>query len=214
MCADLLRVGEQIRLLEEGGVDLFHIDIMDLHYVPNLTLGPDFARAVRRATELPLNCHLMVEAPDALIPVLADAGADVIVPHFEAPHHIDRTLNYIREVGCKPGVAVNPATPVEALKHVLPLVDEVLMMSVNPGFAGQKFIPYVMDKIRKLRRCLDERGLGAEIMVDGGVSLELLPELREAGADIAVVGSSSLFLAGVPLEKALAQLMALVRNLE
>jgi ribulose-phosphate 3-epimerase len=213
MCADLLKVGEEVRLLDEGGVDLFHVDIMDLHYVPNVTLGPDFVKAVRRATKLPLNCHLMVEDPDLLVPVLADAGADIIVPHIEAPYHIDNTLNRIREAGCRPGIALNPATPVAQLEHVLPLVDEVLVMSVNPGFAGQKFIPYVMDKIRHIRQCLDNLGLKAQIMVDGGVTQGLLPKLAEAGTDVAVVGSSSLFFKDVPLKQALADLMTVVRGL-
>ena len=214
MCADLLRMGEQVRLLEEGGVDLFHVDVMDGHFVPNLTLGPDFVAAVRRATELPIDCHLMVDDPDTLIPLFADAGANIIIPHLEAPHHVDRTLRLVGDVGCRVGVALNPATPIEQLEHVLGLVELVVVMSVNPGFAGQKFIPYVMDKVTRLHGYIESRGLDVGIMVDGGVTLELIPQLAKAGADIVVAGSSCLFLKGVPLADALAQLLAVASESE
>jgi len=186
--------------------------VMDGHFVPNLTLGADFVKAVRRATSLPIDCHLMVTDPDRFIPVFAQAGADILIAHLEAPHHIDRTLRLVAEVGCEAGVALNPATPVEALEHVLELVKLVLVMSVNPGFAGQRFIPYVMDKVRRLRRRIQERGLEVAIMVDGGVTPELIPQLAEAGADIVVAGSSCLFLKDVPLREALADLMAVARR--
>jgi len=214
MCADLLAVGEQVRLLQQGGVDLFHVDVMDGHFVPNLTLGPDFVAALRRATELAIDCHLMVDDPDTLIPLFADAGANIIIPHLEAPHHIDRTLRLIGDVGCRAGVALNPATPIEQLEHVLGLVELVLVMSVNPGFAGQKFIPYVMDKVTRLHRYIESRGLDVGIMVDGGVTPELIPQLAKAGADIVVAGSSCLFLKGVPLADALAQLLAVASESE
>lgn len=214
MCADLLKMGEQVRLLEEGGVHLFHIDVMDGHFVPNLTLGPDFVAAIRRATELPIDCHLMVADPDSLIPVFADAGASILIPHLEAPHHIDRTLRLIGDVGCKAGVALNPATPIEGLEHVLELVELVVVMSVNPGFAGQKFIPYVLDKVARLRRYLGSRDADVGIMVDGGVTVELIPKLAAAGADIVVAGSSCLFLKDVPLADALAELLAVARQSE
>jgi len=212
MCSDLLRVGEQVRLLDEGGVHLFHVDIMDGHFVPNLTLGPDFVAAVRRASDLPIDCHLMVTDPDGLIPVFADAGANIVVPHLEAPHHIDHTLRLIGDAGCQAGVALNPATPLEDLEHVLELVELVLVMSVNPGFAGQKFIPYVMDKVARLGELIEERDLDVAIMVDGGVTLELIPRLAEAGADIVVAGSSCLFLEGVPLKDALSDLMSVINK--
>jgi len=212
MCANLLRLGEQVRLLDEGGVHMFHVDVMDGHFVPNVTLGPDFVAAVRRATDVPIDCHLMVTDPDSLVPVFADAGANILIPHLEAPHHIDRTLRHVGDVGCQAGVALNPATPVGALDHVLELVELVLVMSVNPGFAGQKFIPYVMEKIARLREHIDARDLDVAIMVDGGVTLELIPRLAEAGADIVVAGSSCLFLEGVPLEDSLAELLAVVRE--
>jgi len=214
MCADLLKMGEQVRLLEEGGVHLFHIDVMDGHFVPNLTLGPDFVAAIRGATELPIDCHLMVADPDSLIPVFADAGANILIPHLEAPHHIDRTLRLIGDVGCKAGVALNPATPIEGLEHVLELVELVVVMSVNPGFAGQKFIPYVLDKVARLRRYLGSRDVDVGIMVDGGVTVELIPKLAAAGADIVVAGSSCLFLKDVPLADALAELLAVARQSE
>jgi len=214
MCSDLLRVGEQVRLLDEGGVHMFHLDIMDAHFVPNLTLGPDFVAAVRRATELPLDCHLMVTDPDDLIPIFADAGANIIIPHVEAPYHIDRTLRLIGDVGCRVGVVLNPGTPVEALEQVLELVELVLVMSVNPGFAGQKFIPYSLGKIAQLRERIEARDLDVAIMVDGGVTVELVPRLAEAGADIVVAGSSCLFLEGVPLAEALAELMAVAEACE
>ena len=212
MCSDFLVLGEQVRLLDEGGVHMFHLDIMDAHFVPNLTLGPDFVAAVRRATDLLIDCHLMVTHPDSLIPIFADAGANLIIPHLEAPHHIDRTLRLIADVGCEAGVALNPATPVEALEHVLELVELVLVMSVNPGFAGQKLIPYTLGKIAHLRERIEARDLDVAIMVDGGVTLELIPRLAEAGADIVVAGSSCLFLKGVPLEDALGELMTVAEN--
>ena len=193
---------------------MFHLDIMDAHFVPNLTLGPDFVAAVRRATELPVDCHLMVTDPDGLIPIFADAGANIIIPHVEAPRHIDRTLRLIGDVGCRAGVVLNPATPIGALEHVLELVELVLVMSVNPGFAGQKFIPYVLGKIERLRERIEARDVDVAIMVDGGVTLELIPTLAEAGADIAVAGSSCLFLKGVPLAEALAELMAVAEECE
>ncbi len=212
MCSDLLRLGEHVRLLDEGGVHLFHVDVMDGHFVPNLTLGPDFVAAVRRATDLPIDCHLMVTDPDSLIPVFADVGVNILIPHVEAPHHIDRTLRLIGDVGCQAGVALNPATPVEALEHILELVELVLVMSVNPGFAGQQFIPYVMDKIARLRERIEERDLDVAIMVDGGVTLELIPQVAQAGADIVVAGSSCLFLEGVPLQDSVAALLAVTRE--
>jgi len=193
---------------------MFHLDIMDAHFVPNLTLGPDFVAAVRRATELPLDCHLMVTDPDDLIPIFADAGANIIIPHVEAPYHIDRTLRLIGDVGCRVGVVLNPGTPVEALEQVLELVELVLVMSVNPGFAGQKFIPYSLGKIAQLRERIEARDLDVAIMVDGGVTVELVPRLAEAGADIVVAGSSCLFLEGVPLAEALAELMAVAEACE
>lgn len=191
LSADFARLGEEIREAERAGADWIHVDVMDGHFVPNMTIGPLVVQAIRPHTKLPLDVHLMIERPDAYISAFAKAGADLISVHAEACVHLHRTIHHIRELGVKAGVVLNPATPLEALDYVLEDVDLVLLMTVNPGFGGQAFIPGVLPKIRELRRRLDERGLGnVHIEVDGGVTPETAPLVVEAGADVLVAGNA------------------------
>jgi ribulose-phosphate 3-epimerase len=190
LSADFCRLGEEIRAVEKAGADWVHVDVMDGHFVPNITIGPVVVEAARKATSLPLDVHLMIENADMYVDDFIRAGSDYLTVHAEACPHLQRTLTQIRKLGCKPGVSLNPATPLSSLDHVLPDVDLVLIMSVNPGFGGQSFIPQVLDKIRDLRRRLD--GLGREIvlMVDGGIKVENIGEVARAGADAFVAGSA------------------------
>src|SRR5579863_2175515 len=169
LSADFARLGEQVRAAGEGGGSVIHVDIMDGHFVPNLTLGPPVVKSLRKVTELPLDCHLMIEDPDEFIPAFAEAGASWISVHQEACRHLDRTLHLIKSHDCLAGVVINPATPVDALTEVLEIVDYVLVMSVNPGFGAQKFIPSTMRKLRQLSDLRARRGLNFLIEVDGGI---------------------------------------------
>ncbi|MEW5975884.1 MAG: ribulose-phosphate 3-epimerase [Acidobacteriota bacterium] len=189
LSADFSRLGEEIRTVEQAGAHLIHVDVMDGHFVPNLTLGPPLVASIRKTTQLPLDVHLMVENPDLLIPAFAEAGADWISVHVEACRHLDRTLQLIRSCSLRAGVVLNPATPITALEEVLRLVDTVLIMSVNPGFGGQEFIPYSLEKIKRLRKIIQHKGLSVRIEVDGGVNLENVGDLVRSGAEILVVGS-------------------------
>jgi ribulose-phosphate 3-epimerase len=190
LSADFAHLGDQIRAVERGGASLLHLDVMDGHFVPNITIGPPVVASVRKATALPLDCHLMISEPDRYVRAFADAGADMISVHQEACIHLDRTLAHIRSFGAAAGAVINPATPVETLTEVLECVDYVLVMSVNPGFGGQEFIPRVLDKIRRLARLRDERGLEFLIEIDGGVSPANVLDAVKAGVDIVVAGSS------------------------
>jgi ribulose-phosphate 3-epimerase len=190
LSADFARLGEQVRAAAEGGASVIHVDIMDGHFVPNLTIGPPVVRSLRRATELPLDCHLMIENPDQYIPDFADAGVDWISVHQEACRHLNRTLHLIKSHNCLAGVVINPATPVETLSEVLDIVDYVLVMSVNPGFGAQKFIPATLHKMRRLADIRGERGLNYRIEVDGGVAPETVGEVVRAGAEILVAGNA------------------------
>jgi ribulose-phosphate 3-epimerase len=190
LSADFARLAEQIAAVERGGARLLHLDVMDGHFVPNLTMGPPVVAAIARATRLPLDVHLMIENPDRYIDRFTDAGADLVSVHQEAVPHLHRTVQRIRECGAAPGVALNPATPLRTLEEILPDLDYVLLMSVNPGFGGQRFIPSAMEKVEALRRMLDERGARARIEVDGGVGPENVGELLRRGADIFVAGSA------------------------
>jgi len=190
LSADMARLGEQVEEVKRGGARVIHVDVMDGHFVPNITIGPPVVRSLRRATDLLLDVHLMIENPDFYIPEFIEAGADSVTVHQEACRHLDRTLNLIRSHGAEPGVSINPATPVETLSAVLEIVDMVLVMSVNPGFGGQRFIPYTLNKIRQLDRERQERGLDFRIEVDGGVTPDNVADAVRAGADWIVAGSS------------------------
>ncbi len=189
LSADFSRLGEEIRRVEEAGADWIHVDVMDGAFVPNITVGPFILEAVRKVTALPLDVHLMIERPEQYISEFADAGADVITVHFEACTHLHRTIQAIKEKGKKAGVSVNPATPLVSIKYVLGDIDLLLIMSVNPGFGGQKFIPSALEKIKKARQMVDKIGVNVSIEVDGGVKLENIGEVASAGADIFVSGS-------------------------
>ncbi len=201
LSADFARLAEQIRAVEEAGAGVLHLDIMDGHFVPNLTIGPPVVTSIRKVTRLPLDCHLMIENPDEFIPAFKDAGADWISVHQEVCYHLHRTLELIKHHDCQAGVVINPATPVETLAEILDVVDYVLVMSVNPGFGGQKFIRHSLQKIARLTTMRMEQGLNFRIEVDGGVSLETVADVVRAGAEILVAGSA-VFSSGDPKEQA------------
>ena len=190
LSANFAALGEEIRKVEQGGAELLHLDVMDGHFVPNITIGPPVVRSIRKATNLPLDVHLMISDPDKYIPDFVTAGANLLTVHAEATIHLDRTLNFIRSHDVGVGVSINPATPVSAVEHVLGLVDVVLIMSVNPGFGGQKFIPYAVDKIRQVRTIIEEKQLACVVEVDGGIDAETLPPVVRAGAEILVAGAA------------------------
>jgi ribulose-phosphate 3-epimerase len=190
LSADFARLGEQVRAAGEGGASVIHVDIMDGHFVPNLTIGPPVVKSLRKVTKLPLDCHLMIENPDEFIPAFADAGVDWISVHQEACRHLNRTLHLIKNHGCLAGVVINPATPVDALAEVLDIIDYVLVMSVNPGFGGQKFIPSTLHKMRRLAEIRGQRDLHYRIEVDGGVALDTVSDVVRAGAEILVAGNA------------------------
>jgi ribulose-phosphate 3-epimerase len=187
LSADFGRLAEEVKAI--GSADYVHVDVMDGHFVPNLTIGPIVIEAVKRATQLPLDVHLMIEDAERWIAAYAKAGADIIGVHVEAAPHLHRTLGQIKDLGKKPCVVLNPATPPEAIEYVLGDVAQVLVMSVNPGFGGQTFIPSALDKIKKLRRMIDDRGLTVDIEVDGGINVGNIAEVCAAGANVIVSGS-------------------------
>ncbi|VAX33852.1 Ribulose-phosphate 3-epimerase [hydrothermal vent metagenome] len=190
LSADFTRLGEEIRKADEAGADMIHIDVMDGHFVPNISVGQEVVRGLRKATGLPFDVHLMIEDPDRYLSDFVNAGADIITVHLEATSHLHRTVQWIKENGKKAGVSINPATPVWSLESILSEVDLVLVMSVNPGFGGQSFIPQSLDKIKTLKRIVRERGLDILIEVDGGVKIDNAREIADAGADILVMGSA------------------------
>jgi len=197
LSADFAHLADQIAAAERGGGAVIHVDVMDGHFVPNITLGPPVVKCLRKATNLPLDCHLMIENPDEYIPAFAEAGADWVSVHYEACRHLHRSLELIAQHGMKPAVVVNPATRVELLTEILPMVHHVLVMSVNPGFGGQKFIEFSLDKIRKLAQLRQELGLAFRIEVDGGVAHDTVKRIVQAGADLLVAGNA-VFGAGEP----------------
>jgi ribulose-phosphate 3-epimerase len=190
LSADFRRLGEQITAVEQAGASYIHVDVMDGHFVPNLTIGPFIVEWVKKATSLPIDVHLMIENPDNFIARFAEAGASMISVHPEATYHLQRTLSSIRNAGCKAGVVLNPATPLAMIEEVIADFDYLLIMSVNPGFGGQKFIPASYDKLRRVRRMLEARGSSARIEIDGGINAENAADVVAAGAEILVAGSA------------------------
>lgn len=190
LSADFSRLGEEIELLDKSGADIIHIDVMDGHFVPNLTFGMPVVKAIRKYTKLPFDVHLMIENPSMYVKDFIDAGADIITVHYESDRHIDRTLNLIKENGCKAGIVINPGTAVDAIKHLIPIVDMILIMSVNPGFGGQKFIEYSVEKIREVRAIADKVNKNLMIEVDGGITTDNIGKVVAAGADVIVAGSA------------------------
>ncbi|MCW5751819.1 MAG: ribulose-phosphate 3-epimerase [Alphaproteobacteria bacterium] len=191
LSADFARLGEEVRAIEAAGADFVHVDVMDGHFVPNLTIGPQVVAALRPHSRLPFDVHLMISPVDPFVPDFARAGADIITVHPEAGPHLHRTLQLIRSLGKRAGVSLNPATPVEAAIAVLDEVDLVLVMSVNPGFGGQKFIASQLDKIRRLRAEIDARGRAVDLEVDGGINIETARAAIAAGADVLVAGTAT-----------------------
>jgi ribulose-phosphate 3-epimerase len=207
LSADFARLGEEVRAAEKAGADYIHVDVMDGHFVPNLTIGPSVVKAVRRCTALPLDVHLMVERPDDFLSEFARAGADILTVHVEAVVHLHRTLAEIRKLGMRAGVSLNPSTPVCLLEPALDYADLILVMSVNPGFGGQELIPEVLPKIKELRRLLEQKGRLAELEVDGGIKVDNIGVVAGAGADVFVSGS------GIFGTKDYAQTIAAMKNM-
>ena len=190
LSADFSKLGDEIHAVEKAGADWIHVDVMDGHFVPNITMGPLVVEAVRRSTKLPIDVHLMITEPDRYIGDFAAAGADYIAVHQETCTHLHRTIQLIREKGAKPGVALNPATPAESLQWILADLDLVVVMSVNPGFGGQQFIPSTLDKVAQLKTIIREGGLSTLIQIDGGVNGKTISRISQAGVDVFVAGSA------------------------
>lgn len=190
LAADFAELGSQLRAVSEAGAEWIHLDVMDGAFVPSISFGMPVIKSIRRVTDRVFDVHMMVEEPGRYVEDVKKAGADVITVHAEACKHLDRVISQIKEAGCRAGVALNPATPVSVLEHILDQVDMVLIMTVNPGFGGQKFIPYTIEKVKVVRRLCDERGLTTDIQVDGGISAANVREVLEAGANIFVAGSA------------------------
>jgi len=207
LSADFAHLAEDVKRAESAGADMIHIDVMDGRFVPNITIGPPVVRSIRDVTELPFDVHLMIVEPERYLEDFANAGADLLTVHQEVSPHLDRTLHAIEELGIKPGVALNPHTPVQTIKHVLHLVELVLIMTVNPGYGGQRFLPYALDKVVELRSLIEEEGLKEQvkISVDGGVNPSNIRDVAEAGTHIAVAGSA--VFSGGEIEENLRQLI-------
>ena len=190
LSADFTRLGDEIKTVEEAGVDYIHIDVMDGHFVPNITIGPLVVEAIKNVTNLPLDVHLMISNPDRYIKDFIKAGSNLLSVHAETCPHLQRTVNQIRELGVKPAAVLNPSTSLSTLEYILEEVDMVLLMTVNPGFGGQKFISSMIPKIKKLRNLIDEKHLSVELEVDGGINLDNISQVAKAGADVIVAGSA------------------------
>jgi ribulose-phosphate 3-epimerase len=190
LSANFASLGDEIRKVEEAGAHLIHVDVMDGHFVPNITVGPPVVRSIRKVTKLPLDVHLMITDPDKYIPAFVEAGANMLTVHAEATVHLDRTLNFIRSQNVLVGVSINPATPLSAVEYAAGLADMLLIMTVNPGFGGQQFIPYTVEKIRHARQMIEERNFRCVIEVDGGIDSSTAPTVVKAGAEVLVSGSA------------------------
>lgn len=190
LSADFARLADEIRAVEEGGAKVLHVDVMDGHFVPNITIGLPVVESLRKATDLTIDTHLMIEEPGRYAVQFVEAGADMVSVHVEADDHLQRTITSIREAGAKAGVAINPATPLVMLEEALPYADFVLLMSVNPGFGGQRFVPGSLEKLRRLRRMIEDRNLPVKIEIDGGIGPENIGDIVGAGAEIIVAGSA------------------------
>jgi ribulose-phosphate 3-epimerase len=190
LSANFAALGDEIRKVEDAGAQLIHVDVMDGHFVPNITIGPPVLESIRKTTKLPLDVHLMISDPDKYIPAFSEAGADILTVHAESTVHLDRTLNFIRSHNVGVGVSINPATPILMVENVLGLADMLLVMTVNPGFGGQKFITYTLDKVRAARQVIENRRHRCVIEVDGGIDTETLPHVVRAGAEVLVAGSA------------------------
>lgn len=201
LSADFTRLAEEIRAVEAGGARVLHVDVMDGRFVPNITIGLPVVKSIRKITDLTIDCHLMIVEPSRYAVEFVKAGANMVSVHVEADVHLQRTLTAIREAGGQAGIAINPATPLVSLEEALPYADFVLLMSVNPGFGGQKFVPTSVDKLRRLRRMIDERGLQTRIEIDGGIDAGNIQKIVESGAEIIVAGSA-VFGGGKPAEAA------------
>jgi len=213
MCADLSCLSKDIKVLEEEKVDYLHFDIMDGHFVPNITLGPGILRSLRKITNLPFDTHLIIEEPDRYIPVFAEMGSSIISVHVEACLHLDRTIRLIKENKVRAGVALNPATPLDRLNYILEEVSQVLIMTVNPGFAGQKLVPATLSKITDLKRMIEKKGLQIDIAVDGNVSFANIPAMVKAGASFLVCGTSTIFHPEVGIKKGIEKLREVLKDL-
>lgn len=190
LSADFTRLAEEIRIVEAGGATILHVDVMDGHFVPNITIGLPVVKSIRKETRLTIDCHLMIEEPGRYAAAFVEAGADMVSVHVEADVHLQRTLTAIREAGGRAGIAINPGTPLVALEEALPYADFVLLMSVNPGFGGQKYIPTSTDKVRRLKNMINERGLSTRIEIDGGIDASNISTVVDAGVEIVVAGSA------------------------
>lgn len=199
LSADFTRLAEEIEAVRTGGANILHVDVMDGHFVPNITIGLPVVRSIRKATDLTIDAHLMIAEPGRYAVEFVNAGADMVSVHVEADKHLQRTITAIREAGAKAGVAINPGTPLVLLEEVLPYADFILLMSVNPGFGGQKFVPTSLDKLRRLRQMIDGRSLSTNIEIDGGIDLSNIAEIVAGGANIVVAGSA-VFGGGTPTE--------------
>ncbi len=213
MCADMGNLKDSVNRLDSGKVDFYHFDIMDGSFVPNFTMGPDMIKTLRPYSATPFDVHLMIHEPERYIDLFTDAGADMISVHSEATIHLQRTLQSIRNRGLKAGVALNPSTPLSVLDYVWDTVDYVVLMTVNPGFSGQKFIPLTFNKIAQLKELITQKGLDIEIQVDGNISYDTIPKVLEKGADMLVCGTSSLFKKDKLLEQSLEELHDFLNSL-